>query len=140
MIKKIDHIGIAVKNVKEVADIFKDRLGFFLEKIETLRKDNTEYKFAFFPFSGVEIELIESSEKSGMNADFIRERGEGIHHIAFEVTDIYEIVDSIKKNGIEIFYGITEGSRGTKIAFIDPKYTKGIYIEFVQRTGLNQEP
>ncbi|MDD3640432.1 MAG: VOC family protein, partial [Atribacterota bacterium] len=88
MFKKIDHIGVAVKNLGESLHIFKDILGMQYTGEEEVEEQKV--KTAFLPVGESEIELLESTSPDGAIAKFIEKRGEGIHHIAFEVDDLGE--------------------------------------------------
>ena len=133
MIKKIDHIGIAVNDVRKFVPIFTEKLRLTIGDEEKADKEDFHIKVVFFPIGESNLELIESSEKQGLVADFLSKRGEGIHHIALEVDDIKRTVEDLKSRGIKLIWDIADGSRGAKIAFIHPCETGGILIEFVQK-------
>ena len=132
MIKKINHIGIAVNDVRKFIPIFTEKLKLKIGHEEEADKEDSHIKVVFFPVGESDIELIESSEKQGIIADFLAKRGEGIHHIALEVDNIEKTVKDLKSREIKLMWDIIDGSRGAKIAFIDPCETGGILIEFVQ--------
>jgi len=133
MYKRIDHIGIAVKDVNRYIKIFRNKLKMNLDKVEDFQSKGAKFQIAFFPIGESDIEFVQSSEETVLVADFIREKGEGIYHIALEVEDIENLVSQLKGEGIKFVWDISEGSRGTKIAFIDPKDTGGVLIELVQK-------
>ena len=129
MIKKVSHIGIAVEDLEEARDFFKE--NFALPSSE--RENFGELRFSFVPMEGTQVELLQSTEPEGQIAKFIRNRGEGIHHISFEVDDIQAELDRLKGKGIRL---INEkpylNAHKERVAFIHPKSTYGVLIELIQ--------
>lgn len=127
---KIDHIGIAVRNLDEAIKTFK-ALGFELEEIEEVKEQKV--KVAMFPVGESRIELLEATSDDSVIAKFIASRGEGIHHIAISVENIESGLKRVKDSGIKL---IDEKPRfgvgGKRIAFLHPKSTHGVLIEFVE--------
>ena len=132
-IKKILQIGIVVKDIEKSLLIYRDLLNLKLEKIEEIEREGKQLRVAFFPVGESDIELVEVSKEEGDPKSFIEERGEGVHHIAFEVVDLKKIVTNLKEKGVKFFLDITPGSRGSKIALFYPDETSGILVELVQR-------
>ncbi len=130
MIKKIDHIGVAVKDLESAMELYK-KLGFEIEGIEEVREQKV--KVAMLPVGESKIELIEATSDDSVIARFVEKKGEGIHHIAVNVDDIEKALDSAKAQGLQL---IDEKPRigvgGKKIAFVHPKSTKGVLLEFVE--------
>ncbi len=130
MIKKIDHIGVAVKDLESAMELYK-KLGFEIEGIEEVREQKV--KVAMLPVGESKIELIEATSDDSVIARFVEKKGEGIHHIAVNVDDIEKVLDSAKAQGLQL---IDEKPRigvgGKKIAFVHPKSTKGVLLEFVE--------
>jgi methylmalonyl-CoA/ethylmalonyl-CoA epimerase len=130
MIKKIDHIGVAVKNLEEAIELYK-KLGFELRGIEEI--PDQKVKVAMFPVGESKIELVEATSPESAIAKFIEKRGEGIHHIAINVNDIEAALDGAKANGLQLIDEKPRiGAGGKRIAFVHPKSTKGILLEFVE--------
>ena len=131
MIEKIDHIGIAVKDLEKACDAF-DKLGIKVAGKEDVKEQKV--KVAFLPVDDSELELLESTSPDSPINKFIEKKGEGIHHIAFKVKNIDKILEKLKKKGVRL---IDEKSRygagGAKIAFLHPKSTNGILIELCER-------
>ena len=130
MIKKVSHIGLAVKNLKEASDFFRENFGFSISE----QKDFGELIFSFVPFEeGSELELLQSTTPDGTIAKFISKRGEGIHHISFEVDDIQAELDRLKERGLQL---INEkpylNAHEDLVAFLHPKSTYGILVELIQ--------
>ncbi|SET81003.1 methylmalonyl-CoA epimerase [Natronincola peptidivorans] len=129
---KIDHIGIAVKNLDETLKFYQDILG--LECIGTEVVEEQKVKVAFLPVGDTEVELLESTEEDGPIAKFIEKKGEGIQHIAFRVDNIEEAIEEMKAKGIRMIDEKPRyGAGGAKIAFCHPKSTNGVLIELSER-------
>ena len=132
MIKKVSHIGLAVNNLKEASDFFRENFGFSISDQESFG----ELIFSFVPFrEGTDLELLQSTTPDGTIAKFIGKKGEGIHHISFEVADIQAELDRLKEKGLML---INEkpypNAHGDLVAFIHPKSTFGILVELIQPT------
>ncbi|HHW58464.1 MAG TPA: methylmalonyl-CoA epimerase [Clostridia bacterium] len=132
MIKKIDHIGIAVKSIEEAAKFYKEVLGLGITGIEEVEEQKV--RTAFIPVGDSEIELLESTSEDGPIAKFIEKKGEGIQHIALQVDDIEKTLEELKQKGIKLIDELPRyGAGGAKIAFAHPKSTNGVLLEFCQR-------
>ena len=131
MLKKINHIAIAVKDVEASSRLFGEVLGFSGGGIEVF--DNFEVKVAFFAIGDVKIELVEPLNPDGGVAKFLAKRGEGIHHIAFEVDDVAAALDHYKSKGVRLINERPEpGANDTLVAFLHPKSTGGVLLEILQ--------
>ncbi len=134
MLKKIEHIGIVVNDLKERTRKYTSLLGLEVKEIEEVNVENVTNRVAFLPIGETNIELIQTSAKTGLAADFLKERGEGIHHIAFEVEDLNKTFQELRSKGVQFIWNkIVKGSRGSIIALIKPEELGGIYIELVQK-------
>lgn len=132
MIKKVDHIGIAVRSIDEARKLYEDVLGLKVAHIEIVEEQKT--KLAFIPTGDSEIELLESTDPDGPVAKFIAAKGEGIQHIAFRVDNIEEALASLKAAGVRMIdEKPRKGGGGAKIAFLHPKETFGTLIEICER-------
>ncbi len=130
-IKGIDHIGIVVKDIMAAMDIYKSSFGMDGGEIEDISSYGVKVAHLFAGDSG--IELIEPTDPSTGISRFLKKRGDGFHHISFEVDDIHSLLTILKKRGIKpIDKELRKGSRNTLIAFLDPKSTGGILIELCQ--------
>ena len=131
MFKKIDHIGVAVNNLEESLHIFKDVLGMKCSGEEEVKEQNV--KVAFLPVGESEIELLESTSPDGNIAKYIEKKGEGIHHIAFEVEDLDVMLKNLQKKGVRLIDKEPRyGAGGARIAFLHPKSTNGILVELCE--------
>jgi len=130
MIKKINHIGIAVNSIEDALKLYTDVLGLKLKDIEVV--EDQKVKTAIIPVGETKIELLESTHPEGAIAKHIEKRGEGLHHLALEVSDIQGTLETLKKKGIQLIDEKPKrGVEGTSIAFLHPKGTK-ILLEIVE--------
>ena len=134
MVKKIEHIGIVVKDLEASMKKYTSLLGMEVKEIEEVKVEDVINRVAFLPIGETNIELVQTTAKTGLAAYFLRQRGEGIHHIALEVEDLEKTFQNLRSQGVSFVWdNIKEGSRGTKIALIKPDEFNGVYIELVQR-------
>jgi methylmalonyl-CoA/ethylmalonyl-CoA epimerase len=131
MITELKHIGIAVNDINETLKIFEKTLGLKHEK--TLTLDERKLKIALLELGNTKIELLEPMDKEGTIAKFLQNRGEGIHHIAFKVTEIENMLAQLKRQGVMLVdEKPRKGAEGGKVAFIHPKSTKNVLIELCE--------
>ncbi|MEM4473206.1 MAG: methylmalonyl-CoA epimerase [Archaeoglobaceae archaeon] len=127
---KIDHIGIAVKNLEEAIKTFES-LGFKVKNIEEVKEQKV--KVAMLPIGESKIELLEATAEDSVIAKFISSRGEGVHHIAINVENIERSLEIAKNSGIKLIDERPRiGAGGKKVAFLHPKSTHGVLLEFVE--------
>ncbi|MCX8010811.1 MAG: methylmalonyl-CoA epimerase [Ignavibacteria bacterium] len=127
-IEKIEHIGIAVKNLEESIPLYENLFGLKCYKIEEV--EDQKVKTAFFKIGDTKIELLEATNSDSPIAKFIEKKGEGIHHIAFATNDSKTAIDELKsKDVLLIDNEPRKGAENLDIAFIHPKSTKGVLIE-----------
>ncbi|MFQ5881953.1 MAG: methylmalonyl-CoA epimerase [Candidatus Methylomirabilales bacterium] len=132
MIKKLVHIAIAVRSVDDAARFFEQVLGLACDRTEVVETEKA--RVAFFPLGESEIELVEGLEKGNPIEKFLEKRGEGIHHICLEVTDLDETMRQLRAAGVPMLDETPRpGADGTRVVFIHPKGAHGILIELVQR-------
>ena len=130
MIKKINHIGIAVNSIEEAVKLYTDVLGLKLKDVEVVA--DQKVKTAIIPVGESKIELLESTDPDGVIAKYIERRGEGIHHLALEVSNLQDCLDTLTKQGVALIdQKPRNGVEGTRIAFLHPKGTK-LLIELVE--------
>jgi methylmalonyl-CoA/ethylmalonyl-CoA epimerase len=129
VIRKIAHIGVAVKNVEEVEKLYSRALGLPIAG----REVSPDNKVSFIPLGDTAIELLESVKPDGAIARHIEKRGEGIHHIALEVDDIEKAMEELKAKGLVLIdQKPKRGAHDSKIAFLHPKGTYGVLLELVE--------
>jgi len=132
VITGLEHIGIAVNKIDEALQVFENILGLKLEKKRTVEAQRV--KIAFLHVGETKIELLEPTDKEGTVAKFLEKRGEGIHHIAFKVTDIEDLLKKLKERGITLIdEKPREGAEDGKTAFLHPKSTRHVLIELCER-------
>ena len=131
-VKRIDHIGIAVKGIEQAGKFYTDILGLEIENIEHVT--DQKVNVAFVPVGDSEVELLASTDPDGPVAKYLNSRGEGVQHIAFRVVDIEEALKELKGKGVRLIdQAPRKGAGGAKIAFIHPKETNGILVELCER-------
>lgn len=134
MVNKLDHIGIAVKDLEESVKFYEEILGLKLQGIETVEEQKV--KVAFLPLGDTEIELLEATSPDSPIAKFIESKGQGVQHLAYRVDNIEEALEEMKRKGIRLIDEIPRyGAGGARIAFLHPKSTNGVLVELCERKG-----
>jgi len=136
--KKIEHIGIAVKDMKSASAIYESLFGKPSYKTEAVESEGVTT--SFFTCGESKIELLEATKEDSPIAKFIAKRGEGIHHIAFAVTDIKSEVKRLKNKGFVVLN--EEPKRGAdhkRVVFLHPKATNGVLIELCEDINNNEK-
>lgn len=129
--RKIEHIGIAVKNLEVSNDIYEKLLGVPFYKQEEVESEGV--KTSFFQSGPNKIELLEATKEDSPIAKFIEKRGEGIHHIAFDVEDIVIEMERLRNEGFVLLNDKPKKGADNKwVAFVHPKGTNGVLIELCQ--------
>lgn len=129
--KKIEHIGIAVKDLDKSNELYKTLLGKAHYKIEAVESEHVNT--SFFKVGPNKIELLEATNPDSAIAKFIEKRGEGIHHIAFEVKDIYAEMQRLEGEGFRLLNEQPKrGADNKLVCFIHPKSANGVLIELCQ--------
>ena len=133
-VTRVDHIGIAVKNLDEMVKWYEETLGIEAHGYEVVEEQKV--KVAFLPIGESELELLEDTTGDGPVAKFIEKNGEGIQHIALRVDSIDEALAELKEKEVRLIdqsprYGAGNGS----IAFVHPKATHGVLLELCERKG-----
>ena len=132
MIKKIDHIAFAVKNIESSAKLFEKIFNVQSSKTQIVKQESVKIKFLTIDKS--KIELVEGTGENNSITNFIKKKGEGIHHIAIEVDDIEKEIKRLKKEGFKpINNSISKGANNKLISFLHPKETNGVLIEICQK-------
>ncbi len=134
---KIEHIGIAVKNLETANKLFAALLNTVHYKVETVEEEKVST--SFFKTGDSKIELLEATDAESPVAKFIEKRGEGIHHIAFEVENIREAMIRMKDAGFTLLSPEPKkGADNKLICFLHPKSTNGVLIELCQEIKQQQ--
>ncbi len=132
MYKRLTHIGIAVKDLEKSAAIFSKLFGMNKEHTEEVAEQKV--RASFFKIGESGIELLEATSPDSTIAKFIEKRGEGIHHLSFEVDDIDAELARLKREGFQLIDEKPRiGADGYRIAFVHPKSTNGVLVEISER-------
>ncbi|HSC53614.1 MAG TPA: methylmalonyl-CoA epimerase [Phnomibacter sp.] len=130
-LNKIEHIGIAVSSLAEAIPLYETLLNTPCYKTEMVATEGVNT--AFFQTGPNKIELLESTEPDGVIAKFIAKKGEGIHHIAWDVDDIVAEMERLKQAGFELLNQVPKpGADNKLVCFLHPKGTKGVLVELCQ--------
>ena len=128
-IKRLAHIGVAVKDIDDVAKVYTDMLPLSLDSTD----DVGELKTGFIPVGETSVELVMSTTEDGVMSKYIAKKGEGVHHLAFEVDDVAAAMEELKAKGVPLTADAPRpGAHGAKVAFLHPKATHGVLIELVE--------
>ncbi len=136
-IKKIEHLGIAVKDIEQANRLYEKLLGVPPYKQEAVESEAV--LTSFFKVGDSKIELLASTNEDGPIGKFIAKKGEGIHHIAFDVENIELELDRLAKEGFQLINKTPKSGADNKlVAFLHPKSTNGVLIELCQEKPVNQ--
>ena len=131
MIKKIDHIGVAVKALEGSLPFWADALGLDVAGMETVESEKV--KVAFLPVGDSRIELLEPTDESSPVGKYLLRRGEGVHHVTLEVRDLPAVLERLRQRGVEpIGEAPRTGAGGRQVAFLPPKASGGVLVELVE--------
>jgi methylmalonyl-CoA/ethylmalonyl-CoA epimerase len=131
---KIEHIGIAVKDFSKAIPLYEKLLGAPCYKTEAVASESVNT--AFFRQGESKVELLESTDPDGVIARFIEKKGEGIHHIAFEVADIHAEMARLRQEGFTLLNETPKNGADNKlVCFVHPKDTGGVLVELCQERG-----
>ncbi|WP_378953856.1 methylmalonyl-CoA epimerase [Pelosinus sp. sgz500959] len=129
---KVDHIGIAIKDLEQAKKFYTEVLGMTVMGEETVEQQKV--KVCFIPCGDSEVELLESTSPDGPIAKFIEKNGEGIQHLALRVDNIEAAIADLKEKGVRMIDETPRyGAGGAQIAFVHPKATGGILLELSER-------
>jgi methylmalonyl-CoA/ethylmalonyl-CoA epimerase len=132
--KRIDHIAIVVQDLDAALGVYRDLLGLPLERVEEVPAENVKVAFLSLSEGDGEIELVQPTADDTGIARFLAKRGEGMHHICFEVDDIEAAMTTIAASGLQVLEDKPRvGSQGRKYVFIHPKTAHGVLIELYER-------
>jgi len=131
MFEKIDHIGIAVLDLERAVELYSEKFGISPFKIEELKEQGV--RVASFKVGDSCIELLESTRENSPISKFLQNRGEGLHHICYQVEDLEEALGVLKQRGLKLIdERPRRGAGGKRIAFLHPKSTQGVLIEITE--------
>lgn len=128
---KLEHIGIAVKNLKDSNQLFEQLFGQSSYKVETVESENVST--SFFQVGESKVELLEATGEDSAIAKFIEKKGEGIHHLAFEVEDIHAEMKRLEGEGFQLINKEPKkGADNKLVCFLHPKSSNGVLVELCQ--------
>ncbi len=131
MIKKVNHVAIAVKNMDEALKTFETLLGIKADHVKEV--PDQKVKAAMFHVGNIEIELIQPTAPDTGVAKFLESRGEGVHHVCLEVDDVDSELQAMASKGIELIDKKGRMGLAGKIGFLHPKSTRGVLIELAEK-------
>ena len=137
MIKGISHLGVAVKDLEESREFYRRVFG--LESSDPIIGGDGTIKVSMVDTGNVIIELLQPIGEEGVMAKFLEKRGEGFHHICYEVENIHTAIDSLRSNGLEVLGEPRPGAEGLT-AFLHPRDTHGVLVEFVEKEDQKNQP
>ncbi|RNF41099.1 methylmalonyl-CoA epimerase [Planococcus salinus] len=130
--KKVDHIGIAVRDLKEVLPYYTETLGCPLLKIEEVSSEKV--RVAFIDAGNIKLELLEPLDDTSAISKFIEKKGEGIHHIAFGVENIEKRMEELREKGVRLLNEQPKaGAGGALVSFLHPKSSNGVLYELCEK-------
>jgi len=131
MLEKLDHIGIAVKNLDQAMELYEKRFRILPSLV--YESPHTKAKIAFFPVGELRIELLQPTTPDSVMGKFLEKKGEGIHHIAYKVKDIATALRQLEEEGVRLVDKTPRRVRDSEsVAFLHPGSTNGVLIELVQ--------
>lgn len=132
--KKIDHIGVVVKSIEDALKLYNDLLGLEITGEEVL--EDRGLKVAFIKAGDTRIELLEPLHENSEISGFLAKKGEGIHHIAYEIDNVKDMISKSKELGLKPLSDEPKpGAHNTKVVFLHPKTTNGVLVELVEHNN-----
>jgi methylmalonyl-CoA epimerase len=130
-VRSVSHIGIAVRSIDSTLGFYEGVLGLSAEHMEEVKSQ--QVRTAFLPVGGTRVELLEATSPQSPIARFIEKRGEGIHHLAFDVDHVARALERAKGRGLRLIDEVPRlGARGCLIGFLHPESCHGVLVEFVE--------
>jgi methylmalonyl-CoA/ethylmalonyl-CoA epimerase len=134
---KIDHLGIAVRSISDSLDFYRDALGLAIEGTETVEDQGVEV--AMLNVGESRIELLEPVSEQTVIGRFIARRGEGLHHICYEVDNLEDKIEQMRAKGVRFLDGYPRrGAEGKLVAFLHPSSANGVLIELSEKVNLKR--
>jgi methylmalonyl-CoA/ethylmalonyl-CoA epimerase len=131
MLEKLDHIGIAVKDLDQAMKLYREAFG--IEPDLVYESSYTKAKIAFFPIGEVRVELIQPVNPESVVGKFLEKKGEGIHHVSYRVKDVDRSLADLEKKGVRLIDKKSRKVReNERVAFLHPKSTNGVLVELIQ--------
>ena len=131
-VKKVNHVAIVVRDIDSALEFWNNALGIPLDHVEEV--PSQQAKVAFLPVGGSEIELVQPTNSDSGMASFLEKRGEGLHHVCVEVSDIDAMLAQLIRAGVRLINETAQILPGRKMAFVHPKSANGVLIELYELT------
>jgi methylmalonyl-CoA epimerase len=131
MALELDHLGIAVRSLREGLSFYRDILGLTVSRQETVETEHVNV--AMLPAGDTRIELLEATDNQSPIARFIAKRGPGLHHVAVKVDDLEQTVERLRQNGARLLNEPRAGTGGHTYVFVHPESAGGVLLELIQK-------
>ena len=132
-IGKIHHVAIIVRDLEAVLDLYRDKLGLTVETVMSIPYDRVT--IGFLPVGEVKVELVAPNDDTTGAAKFLESKGEGFHHICFEVPDIQAALDKLAADGLQLIDRTARKGAEGPVAFVHPKSCHGVLVELIEAPG-----
>jgi methylmalonyl-CoA epimerase len=132
-IGKIHHVAIIVRDLEAVLDLYRDKLGLTVETVISIPYDRVT--IGFLPVGEVKIELVQPDDDTTGAAKFLESKGEGFHHVCFEVPDIQAALDRLAEDGLQLIDRTARKGAEGPVAFVHPKSCHGVLVELIEAPG-----
>jgi methylmalonyl-CoA/ethylmalonyl-CoA epimerase len=132
-IGKIHHVAVIVRDLDAALDLYRDRLGLTVETVMPIPYDRVT--IGFLPVGEVKIELVQPNDDTTGAAKFLESKGEGFHHICFEVPDIQAALDRLAADGLQLIDKTARKGAEGPVAFVHPKSCHGVLVELIEALG-----
>jgi methylmalonyl-CoA/ethylmalonyl-CoA epimerase len=132
-IGKIHHVAVIVRDLDAALDLYRDKLGLTVETVMPIPSDSVT--IGFLPVGEVKIELVSPTDDSTGVARFLEAKGEGFHHVCFEVPDIQAALDKLAADGLQLIDTAARKGAEGPVAFIHPKSCHGVLVELIEAPG-----
>jgi methylmalonyl-CoA/ethylmalonyl-CoA epimerase len=132
-IDKIHHVALVVRDMDAALDLYRDKLGLRVDAVMDMDYDHVV--IGFLPVGGVKIELVQPTDDTTGVARFLESKGEGFHHVCFEVPDIQAALDKLAAMGLTLIDAVARKGGEGPVAFVHPKSCHGVLVELIEATG-----
>jgi methylmalonyl-CoA/ethylmalonyl-CoA epimerase len=132
-IGKIHHVAVIVRNLESALTLYRDKLGLTVETITAIPFDRVT--IGFLPVGDVKIELVQPDDDTTGSAKFLASKGEGFHHVCFEVPDIQAALDRLAADGLQLIDSKARKGADGPVAFVHPKSCNGVLVELIEAPG-----
>jgi methylmalonyl-CoA/ethylmalonyl-CoA epimerase len=132
-IGKIHHVAVIVRDLEAALDFYRDKLGLMVETVMPIPQDRVT--IGFLPVGDVKIELVQPNDDTTGAAKFLEAKGEGFHHVCFEVPDIQVALDKLAADGLQLIDKAARKGAEGPVAFVHPKSCHGVLVELIEAPG-----